>query len=264
MLEREIRVRPEDPGHGAHQPARAEVGDEAQEVARIGIEQAEGRRVMLAARPLAVISNCLERDHQADVVATRPGGLGVDPAALRGGLEERRLLVDEGDETHAECGRHLGEQPRQLQERRHPAAVVVGAGATHDRIVVCAEEQDLVGPGAPGTRHLQVGAAHAMGLVPLARHGVALGRPSLLDEVGGHGQGLGPEHVALADLGAEPAHVVRQGCGVDLRRRGGYTVSGPRHDRSGYAAEPETDNRNSKGARRASTARLGYSRQSSE
>ncbi len=44
-----------------------------------------------------------------------------------------------------------------------------------------------------------------MGPGALARHEVAVGRPSLLDEIGGRGQGLGSEQVARADLGAEPA-----------------------------------------------------------
>jgi len=53
----------------------------------------------------------------------------VDGAAHALGEAERRLLVGEGGEADRARGRERGEGARQLQERRHPARVVVGARA---------------------------------------------------------------------------------------------------------------------------------------
>ena len=159
VLEREVGVAPERPGHAAHDAARAQVGHQPQKIAAIGKEVAKQRRVALRARLVEVAAQRLERDHQADVVAALARRLGVHRAALLCGEERRRLLVDERHEAHGQRRRQRGEVARDLEHRRHAAAVVVGPGAAAHAVVVRADQEDLARPAGARADGLEVGAA---------------------------------------------------------------------------------------------------------
>src|SRR2546425_492670 len=77
-----IRVRAKRPHGLMHDAARAQIADERDEVAAVGIEEVEQLRVVLAAARVAVVADRFERQHRADVVTALAGELGVDAAAL--------------------------------------------------------------------------------------------------------------------------------------------------------------------------------------
>ena len=210
VFEREIGVGAKGACRPPHQRPRGEVRDEADEVAAVGIEPAEDRRVALAARLIAVIADGLQGDHEPDVVAPLAGGLRIDHAALIAAEKERRLLVDEGHETYGHGGGDPGEKARELQQGSHAAAIVVRAGTSPDAVVVGAQQQNLVGSMGPGTRHFEICAGDALRLVDLPRHLVALGLPDGLDVIGGRSQRSRAKDVALADLAGEPVDVLLQ------------------------------------------------------
>ena len=47
VLQREARMGAKEPGHAEHHPAGAEVGDEAEEIAAVGVEEPEEGRIAL-------------------------------------------------------------------------------------------------------------------------------------------------------------------------------------------------------------------------
>ena len=72
---------PEGSDRSVHQGARADVADEGDEVAAVGIEEAERRRVALAAGLVAVAAEHLEREHRAQRLAALARAARRHPAA---------------------------------------------------------------------------------------------------------------------------------------------------------------------------------------
>ncbi len=209
-------------GHRPAQPAaRAQVGDEADEVSPVGVEEAEKGRIALAAGPPRVVADGLERDHQADVVAPLARRLGVDHAAHLAPVEERRLLVDEGHEAQAVPRAGARQPPRKLEQGGHAAGVVVGPGTAQHRVVMRPDQQDLSAVAAPRRRDLEIARLHPFHPVGQRRHRVSLAPPLRLDVAGRLLQGPRPEDVALADRLGQRDDVRTELLGRDLHHRFG-------------------------------------------
>ena len=84
---------------------RAQVRHDRHEVRPIRIEKAQEGRIALAAGPIGVEAEHLERYHETNVVASVARRLRIHHAAHLLRREEWRLFVDEGHETHAARGR---------------------------------------------------------------------------------------------------------------------------------------------------------------
>src|SRR5262245_26739372 len=114
--------------------ARAQIRDEAEKVTAVRVEPAEQRRVALAAGPVVVVAQHLERDHQGDPVSARPGG----PSALTHSVDSCRgetVLCWGHGTTGLSVGLDggspaLGGDPRRSQS----AAEAWGAGTGHSRL----------------------------------------------------------------------------------------------------------------------------------
>ena len=65
-------------------------------------------------------------------------------------------MIGEGDESKGPVQRFGFEFLRQLQHRRHPAGIVIHAGRADHRIIVGADQYDLLGLCSAGEIGLQV------------------------------------------------------------------------------------------------------------
>ena len=117
-LERQVAGGAEGGRRSPHRRARAQVADEAEEVAAVRVEPAEQRRVALAAGPVVVVAQHLERDHERDPLAARPGRPGVDDAALWSVKKKGGSSLVKATKRTVTLGRERGEGARQLEERR--------------------------------------------------------------------------------------------------------------------------------------------------
>jgi hypothetical protein len=88
-------------------------------------------------------------------------GVGVDGAAHELGQEIGRLLVDEENKAQRPSESLPREGPSQRQNARRAGAVVVGAGAIEDGIVMGADDENLMGPRRSRKLHLEVPAGDA-------------------------------------------------------------------------------------------------------
>src|SRR5437773_2857911 len=89
---------------------RAQVRNDRHEIRPIRIEKAKERWIALAAWPIGVEAEHLERYHETNVVASVARRLRIHHAAHLLRCEEWRLFVDEGHETHGALGR----EPREI------------------------------------------------------------------------------------------------------------------------------------------------------
>src|SRR5687768_14902875 len=90
----------EKPDGLANQPSRAEIADESDEVAAVGIKQAERRGIALAAGRVAVVAEHLEREHRAHTLAVFARAFRPSEAAHLVAEEVRHLLIGEGYEAY--------------------------------------------------------------------------------------------------------------------------------------------------------------------
>src|SRR5438067_46293 len=117
-----------------YQRAAADIADEGDEIASIRIEPAERRRIVLAARRVAVIAEHLERKHRCYFLARRIGARRIGVAAHLVALEVRHLLVGKGDEACRQS------HARKLDQHRDAGRIVVGAGRARHSVVVRAHD----------------------------------------------------------------------------------------------------------------------------
>src|SRR5260370_10628328 len=218
VLQREARMGAKEPGHAKHHPAGAEIGDEAEEIAAVGVEEPEEGRIALAARLRAVIAKHFQRQHQANVVAAGVRTPGIHHAALLPAQEERRFLIDESDKADGDTWHYGREEPRDFEQGGNAARVVIGARAAAYRVIVGPHDKDLLRPAAAAPRYFEIGTGMARGLIPLERDLIALLAPFRFDVLAGGGQRRGPKDMALADLAGEAFDMVPQALGShDLR-----------------------------------------------
>ena len=121
-----------------HQRARADIAHEGDEIASIRIEPAKRRRIVLAARRVAVIAEHLERKHRCDFLARRIGARRIGVAAHLVALEVRHLLVGKGDEACRQS------HARKLDQHRDAGGIVVGTGGARHGVVVRAHDDAAV------------------------------------------------------------------------------------------------------------------------
>src|SRR6516225_4615975 len=98
-LHREVGVGAKRGSKPPHGRPGAKVRYDTDEVAAVGIEKPEQRRVPLTTWFAAVAPYGLKRCHQPDVVPPTPGRLGVHPASLLASPKKWRLFIDEGDKS---------------------------------------------------------------------------------------------------------------------------------------------------------------------
>src|SRR5262249_56158765 len=85
-----------------HSRPGAKVRYDSDEVATVGIEEPEQRRVALTAWFAAVAPDGLKRCHQPDVITPTPGRLGVHHASLLASPKKWWLFIDEGNKSDCE------------------------------------------------------------------------------------------------------------------------------------------------------------------
>ena len=135
----------------------------------------------MRARLVEIAADGLGRDHGDDLLSPRAAGAGEDQAAHVLRPEMGRLLVREEDEAERSGGARVfgerGEVLGEVEDGRDSGAVVVRGGALHDRVVVRADDDDLVGKRAPGEIDPDVGALDGADGIGLAIHAA----PELLE-----------------------------------------------------------------------------------
>ena len=141
----------------------------ATKFARARIEEPDGERVVLGLLRVVVEPDRLEAQHGDDPLALRTAALRVDERAHVRGLEVRRLLVHEPDESQRPLRRGAGERAREREGGDDPGPVVVGAGTADHRVVVRPHHHDL--RGLPRDLPHDVVDLVAAARVGLTRHG---------------------------------------------------------------------------------------------
>src|SRR5690606_24455687 len=81
-----------------HQPPRADITDDANEIALARIEGTERSRVLLAVRLIGVVADRLQAQHGDQLFAALAASAGIDPRAPAGRLKVGRFFVGEGHE----------------------------------------------------------------------------------------------------------------------------------------------------------------------
>src|SRR5438876_1350421 len=119
---------------------------------------------MLASRLLRVVPDRLQREHRDDAFVSRTGAARVHLAPHLAAAEEWRLLIDEQYEAPGVHRHPLAKRARQLDHRRDAGAVVIRARRAVHRIVVSADDDDLVGTRGPFQldQHVTHGCAAAL------------------------------------------------------------------------------------------------------
>jgi hypothetical protein len=74
-------------------------------------------------------------------------------------------FIDERHEAHGAVGLEPRKQAAQLQQRRDPAGVVIGARASPDRVLMGADEDDLTGSVVSHAADFEVLAGQALDLI---------------------------------------------------------------------------------------------------
>jgi hypothetical protein len=121
------------------------------------------------------------------------------------------------------------DETRNFEEGSNAARIIVGARAAAHRIVMGADDQDLLRPGAAGPRGFEIGAGLPCRLVPLLADLITLLAPFRCDVLSGGRQRRGPEHVALANPAGEAFDMAPDAlCGLAVR---------PAHDSDGAAVQ---------------------------
>src|SRR6516165_11657935 len=90
-LQREVGVGAKRRSKPPHRRPGAKVRYDSDEVAAVGIEKPEQRRVALTAWFAAVAPDGLKRCHQPDIVTPTPARLGIHPASLLASSKKWRL-----------------------------------------------------------------------------------------------------------------------------------------------------------------------------
>ena len=162
----------------------------------------------MASGQIAVGAEHLQRLHEPDILAPLTGRFGVDHAAHLPPVKERRLLIDERHEAHGAVGLERGKQAAQLQQCGDSAGVIVGTGASPDRVVMGADEDDLSGSAATPAIDLEVLAGHSLDLISLAADRVILCAPLPPDVVRSGLLRFGVKNIALTDLPRERLDMV--------------------------------------------------------
>src|SRR6266536_2984495 len=89
------------------------------------------------------IADGFQTDHGRDPIAAGFASAGVNKASHLFTEKIGRLFVHKRDEAQRLLRRFSGETPRQREKRGDPAAVIIRAGRAENRIVMCADENDI-------------------------------------------------------------------------------------------------------------------------
>src|SRR6516225_5414885 len=199
-LHREVGVGAKRGSKPPHRRTGAKVRYDSDEVAAVGIEKPEQRRVTLTAGFAAVAPDGLKRCHQPDVVTPTPGRLGIHHAPLLASPKKWRLFIDEGDKSDGERGLKRLEHSGYFQQRSNATGIVIGSRTANDRVIVRTQEQNLVATCAPLTCGDKVCAANSGDVVLEPLYAIAESAPFSVDIGCRTSKCLGIENIALANF----------------------------------------------------------------
>src|SRR6516225_6799483 len=138
-LQREVGVGAKRGSKPPHGRPGAKIRYDSDEVAAIGIEKPEQRRVTLTAWFAAVAPDGLKRCHQPDVVTPTPCRLGIHHASLLASPKKWRLFIDESDKSDGKRGFKRLEHSGYFQQRGNAAGIVISSRTANDRVIVRAQ-----------------------------------------------------------------------------------------------------------------------------
>src|SRR4029077_1252792 len=134
----------ERPHRLAHQRPRAHEAEKGDEVAAGGKQQTEWCGIALAVRLTRIAADGLERVHRHYALVPRGERAGIVEAAHGLGPEIGPLLVDEQYQADAlAVAGEAAQESRELEDRRHAAGIVVGAGRPARAVVMRADNDHL-------------------------------------------------------------------------------------------------------------------------
>src|SRR6516164_5630259 len=138
-LQREVGMGAKRGSKPPHSRPGAKVRYDSDEVAAVGIEKPEQRRIALTAWFAAVAPDGFKRCHQPDVITPTPGRLGVHHASLLASSKKWRLFIDERGKSDCERRFKRLEHSGYFQQCGNAARVVVGSRTANHRVIVRAQ-----------------------------------------------------------------------------------------------------------------------------
>ena len=157
------------------------IADKTDEVGSMGIEEPEGKGVLLAVWCLRIISHGLKGKHGDNIFPPLSGTHGVNPAAHFAAQEKGRFLI--GKSHQADWSLHFNalQQFGNFQQGCHPGTVIVGSGRTENRIVMGTYQNNFIRSTPAGNCNLQVCSRYPLGIVFLQLDPVTCFLPYLLN-----------------------------------------------------------------------------------
>lgn len=190
---------------GEHGTVGAEVADDPDETAGLGIEPPHQPQGVVLGLALVEAPDHFQGDHEGYVLAAILQEPGILHAAHVVRTERGRFFVYQRGEFEAARAAVVFQHPRQLQQTGHGRGVVVRAGRSGNAVVVRADHDGLrAGPPFFGD---DVGNRPAVGRKVLARRCVAGGVEFGLDVLRGALQRISVPEVPLADVDGQMGDV---------------------------------------------------------